>query len=280
MSYTLLEDYFGDIVGKALRGLGVSESDATAATGLTGLDLRRIASYDLIPDDATIRSLAALLGLDGDKLAGVARGWVPDGGNDPLDTDALAVDRAVLSAGMEVNAYVMKCKATGEGVIVDAGGQADKIFDLVARMQARITHIFLTHGHGDHVGAVAEVKRATGAPVHCSDADAGMLGHRSDVDVIVGDGWTGRVGQIDIDARSLPGHTAGGIGYNAGAAFFSGDALFAGSLGGARGRAYTGQIEAVRQKVLSLADDVRIFPGHGPMTTVAQEKRQNPYFKG
>ena len=91
-------------------------------------------------------------------------------------------------------------------------------------------------------------------------------------------GWQTQVGSLVVDAVSLPGHTPGGIGYAAEGVFFSGDALFAASMGGARGEAYDGQISAVRKNVLCRGGETRIFPGHGPITTVAQECEHNPFF--
>jgi len=273
-----LEDFFGDIVGKAIRGLGIDAADLCAKSGLSVADIGRITSYDLTPDDGTIRRVASALSLDGDKLVRVARGWVPDGGNDPFESETMLVQRVILSAGMEVNAYVLKCKVSGQGALIDAGGQPDRIRDLIEATGATISHILLTHGHGDHVGAVGKMKALTGAKVYCSEADSGMLGV-NEVDVHVADGWAVEIGSLQIKAFELPGHTAGGIGFLADeAAFFSGDALFAGSLGGARGAAYTGQIQRVREKVLSLGADTKIFPGHGPITTVGQEAANNPCF--
>ena len=278
MSYSTLEDFFGDIVGKAMRGRGLDAGRVGESVGLSAGDMGRITSYDLIPDDETIRRLAEALSLDGAKLVRVARGWVPEGGNDPFSTESLSVDRVVLSAGMEVNAYVLKCLQTGRGALVDAGGEPNKITALIQNVDVKITHILLTHGHGDHVGAVGAIKAATGASVYCSNADASMLG-QGQVDTLVHEGWATEVGSVSVRAQELPGHTAGGIGYLAnGLAYFSGDALFAGSLGGARGDAYTGQIDKVRKKVLSQSPDTRIFPGHGPITTVAQEIENNPCF--
>ena len=278
MSYTTLEDFFGDIVGKAMRGLGIEAGEAGVSAGLSVSDMGRITSYDLIPDDEVIRKLAAALLLDEDKLIKVARGWVPDGGNDAFKNDQFTVDRVILSAGMEVNAYVPRCRKTGKGALIDAGGQADRIVELIERVSAKITHILLTHGHGDHVGAVGQLKSKTGARVFCSATDASMLSGSGDVDAYVTNSWTDQVGSVTLSACELPGHTAGGIGYLAEGAFFSGDALFAGSLGGARGEAYQGQIACVREKVLSLDPATKIFPGHGPITSVGQEIQNNPCF--
>lgn len=280
MAYSTLEDFFGDIVGKARRGQGISESDLAQAAGFTAGEIGQIEAYELTPDDDRIRALAGALNLDGEKLVGIARGWVPAHANDPYETGELAVERLILDAGMEVNTYVLKCKASGEGAVVDAGGQAGRILELVDRMSVRVTHILLTHGHGDHVGALRDVAEGTGAKVYCCERDFSLLGgQKALVAERVDDGWETQVGALRIDAVSLPGHTPGGIGYGTNGAFFSGDALFAGSLGGARSlEAYTGQIEAVRKKVLVREGEVRIFPGHGPITTVAEEQSHNPFF--
>lgn len=279
MAYTTLEDFFGDIVGKARRGQDVSEASLTGAANLTSSQMGQIESYALTPEDDRIRALAEVLNLDGDKLVEVARGWVPERPNEPYEDDTTAVDRLILDAGMEVNCYILKCKRSGEGAVIDPGGQPGRILGLIDQMQVRITHILLTHGHGDHVGALQAVADHTGAPVYGCERDFGLMrGLQRLVAESVDEGWGTQVGQLEVEAVHLPGHTPGGIGYGTGGVFFSGDALFAGSLGGARGAAYTGQIEAVWTKVLSRDGAVRIFPGHGPLTTVAEERAHNPYF--
>ncbi len=279
MAYSTLEDFFGDIVGKARQGQGISEADLAQAAGLTPGEIGRIESYELTPDDGRIHALARALNLNGEKLAEVARGWVPVHANDSFENSTLAVARQILDVGMEVNCYVLKCKTTGDGAIIDAGGGARQILDLVERMEMRVSHILLTHGHGDHVGALGEVAEVTGGRVCCCERDFSLLGGLKQlVAETVDEGWETEVGALKIDAVSLPGHTSGGIGYGTEGIFFSGDALFAGSLGGARGSAYTGQIEAVRGKVLSRDENIWIFPGHGPITTVEEERAHNPFF--
>ena len=189
----------------------------------------------------------------------------------------MRVDRLILDAGMTVNCYVLTCKASGNGAVIDPGGQAQLILDAIADVQ--VTHILLTHGHGDHVGALEAIADATQAQVCGCERDFALMGGRSRlVTERVDEGWQTAVGELGIDTVSLPGHTGGGIGYYTAPVLFSGDALFAGSLGGARGDAYLGQIQAVRAKVLSLPEETTIFPGHGPITSVAQELAHNPYF--
>ena len=277
MSYRTLEDFFGDIVGKARRGQGISESELAQQVGLSVRQIGQIESYELTPDDQTVGRLADALHLDGEKLVEVARGWVPSQGNAAFEDENMRVDRLILDAGMTVNCYVLTCKASGNGAVIDPGGQAELILDAIADVQ--VTHILLTHGHGDHVGALEAIADATQARVCGCERDFALMGGRSRrVTERVDEGWQTAIGELGIDTVSLPGHTGGGIGYYTAPVFFSGDALFAGSLGGARGDAYRGQIQAVRAKVLSLPGETTIFPGHGPITSVAQELAHNPYF--
>ena len=279
MSYDTLEDFFGDIVGKARRGRGISEAALAQSVGLTAREIGQIESYALTPDDRVIGRLADALNLDGEKLVGVARGWMPQRGNEAFEDRGRRVERLILDAGMTVNGYLLKCMASGEGAVIDPGGQARVILDAVARADMQVTHILLTHGHGDHVGALDAVADATRAQVCGCQRDFGLMRSRSRwVTEQVDEGWQTRIGELDVTALSLPGHTAGGIGYYTAPVVFSGDALFAGSLGGAMGTAYFEQIRIVRDKVLSLPGETIVFPGHGPITSVAQELEHNPYF--
>ena len=128
MSYRTLEDFFGDIVGKARRGQGISESELARQVGLSVRQIGQIESYELTPDDQTVCRLADALQLDGEKLAEVARGWVPSQGNAAFEDENMRVDRLILDAGMTVNCYVLTCKASGNGAVIDPGGQAEGDF--------------------------------------------------------------------------------------------------------------------------------------------------------
>jgi hydroxyacylglutathione hydrolase len=279
LGYTTLEDFFGDIVGKARRGGGLSVEALSEKSGLSTGGIEKAESYELTPSEAQIGALAAVLNLDSGKLARIAAGWVPEGGNETFLSDEVTVTRLILDAGMDVNCYLMKCLKTGEAVLVDPGAQIDRILAHIAEEGASVSQILLTHGHGDHVGALGAAKAATGARVFCSERDYGLLGgNREAVDVPVEEGWSTTVGQLAVSAISLPGHTPGGTGFVFSGGLFSGDALFAGSLGGAQGAAYQGQISAVGEKVLSRQGSTRIFPGHGPLTSVENERSHNPFF--
>lgn len=279
MAYTTLEDFFGDIVGKARRGQNIDAETITQATGLNADQISKVESYTLIPEEPVIRSLAQVLNLNGEKLVSVANGWVPEKPNDDFENDTLGVKRLVLDAGMMVNCYLLVCKTTNQGAVIDPGGESQRILEFIDRMGIKVTHILLTHGHGDHVGALEAVASQTGASVYGCERDFALMGGRAkQVSDRIDEGAQIRVGNLEVSTFDLAGHTPGGIGYYTSPVFFSGDALFAGSLGGARGEAYLGQIQAVEKKVLSLPPNTCIFPGHGPITTVAEENAHNPYF--
>jgi len=280
VAYSTLEDFFGDIVGKARRGQGMSVADLARQAGLTPADIERVESYDLVPEDVRIRALADTLKLSADKLVSIARNWFPAHGNDSFEDTHLSVTRLEVRVGrMEANCYLLRCKQTGKGAIVDPGAEARRILDAVDQHQARVSHILVTHGHGDHTGALQEIRQATGASVCCGEGDIPLLGETGRlVDEKVTDDWGAHVGEIAVEAVGLPGHTPGGTGYGANGIFFSGDALFAGSLGGARGAGYRQQIEEIERVLLSRNSAVSIFPGHGPVTTVGEERTHNPFF--
>ena len=235
MSYRTLEDFFGDIVGKARRGQGISESDLAQQVGLSVRQIGQIESYDLTPDDQTVGRLADALHLDGEKLAEVACGWVPSQGNAAFEDENMRVDRLILDAGMTVNCYVLMCKASGNGAVIDPGGQAQLILDAIADVQ--VTHILLTHGHGDHVGALEAVADATQARVCGCERDFALMGGRSRrVTERVDEGWQTAIGELGIDTVSLPGHTGGGIGYYTAPVFFFGRRAICGFSGRGEGR--------------------------------------------
>ena len=279
MAYSTIEDFFGDIIGKARRGLGISEADLARSTGLTAERVSQIESYEWVPDEEGIRAVAESLNLHAGKLADIAREWMPEHPNELYEDARLVVERLIADEGFQSNCYVLKCKATGEGAIVDPGGQAGGIVDLVDRVGVRVTYILVTHGHGDHVGALGEVLTATNARVACGERYALQLGGKGHlITDQVRDGWEAEIGALKIDAVGLSGHTPGSTGYGTEGVFFPGDAMFAGSLGGAQGADYERQKEAVHGKVLSRDGSTRIFPGHGPITTVEEERAHNPFF--
>ena len=278
--YTQLEDEFGDVVGKARRGQEIAVAALAGRVGLTAGDIAKIEDYELIPAADAIERLAQVLGLHPGKLqASAAQAFFP---RDPAGRSIAGaqVEMMVLGSGFLMNGYIVGCAATGRAAIIDPGFDADKILQRLAASGLTVEQILLTHGHQDHISALAEIGRATNSPARIHSGDLTLTG--SLADRIAGDlaeGDVVSIGELRFEVRSTPGHTAGGISLVHEEIAFVGDALFAGSLGGTRSVGnYRMQRQAVAEKLLSLDANVALFPGHGPATTVGEERENNPFF--
>ena len=278
--YMQLEDEFGDVVGKARRGQEMSAAQVARLSGLSEEELNEIEGYRLIPHLEAVDRLADILGLARDKLrASAGKQFFPlfPGGR---PAGGAVVEMLVLGRDFLMNGYVVGCTETGQGTVIDPGFEAGKILKTVETLDLRIVSVLLTHGHGDHTGALSEVCQATGAPAFISRADVPMLGNlRTKIEGELEEGMIMTVGNLQFRVTPTGGHTPGGMTIVHDQFAFVGDALFAGSLGGTPSRAaYKGQCQAVRESVLALEDHVILYPGHGPATTVGEEKANNPFF--
>lgn len=193
------------------------------------------------------------------------------------------------------NCYIAYCENTKKAVIIDPGGDAARILAAVNREGLHVEAIINTHGHADHVMANIKVKEATGAPLWIHGADADMLSSGSrnlsaylgaaascgTPDRLLADGDLLTVGDFTLKVLHTPGHTPGGISLLADKAVFVGDALFAESIGRTDfpGGSYGQLIESIKTKLMTLDDDVKAYPGHGPATTIGWERRQNPFIQ-
>lgn len=278
--YDALEDEFGDIVSKARRGQELSVTKVATDSGCSAAELTRIERYELTPPKPQVRRLAAALGLDAEKLQRSAqRAFFPaDPGGRELK--GLQAEMLVLGSSFKVNGYVIGCRQTGAGAIVDPGADEESIMRAVEAAGLNIEQILLTHGHHDHASALAAVCDATGAPAFVNKADLELLG---DVEQVVAgsivEGEQIAVGRQLLTAHCIPGHTPGSVCLVHEEAAFVGDIMFAGSVGGThQQRAYHSQLDGVARHLLVLPDSVTLFPGHGPSTTVGEERRNNPFF--
>jgi glyoxylase-like metal-dependent hydrolase (beta-lactamase superfamily II) len=275
-----LEDEFGDIVSKARTGLGLSASELRRKTGLSVSDVEAIEAYRLVPDEPTIRRIASTLGLGPDQLVDIAgKRWIPKVHNEGTIPGG-TIRRFPVGSELIVNCCLLTCTATKEALIIDPGDNPERILRVVDEEGARPVLILLTHGHGDHVGALDTVKRQTGAKVFLHNGDRSLVGGLvALIDGEADEGMEFVCGRLRIGVRRTPGHTPGGVSYLAPRAAFVGDALFAGSTGRARGREnYQMLLDTVRRNILSLPEETLLIPGHGPVTTVGEEKRHNPFF--
>lgn len=201
----------------------------------------------------------------------------------------------LLVGQLDVNCYILACNDTKEAAIIDPGGHAAEILDAVKKLGLRPKYIICTHGHADHIGAVEQVKKATGAQVLIHQADAHMLTDAqknlsaflgenivlAPADRLLKEGDRVQVGKLELKIINVPGHTPGGICILVDDIVFSGDALFARSIGRSDfpGGNHNDLINGIKEKIFTLPPDTKVYPGHGPDTTVGDEIRHNPFFR-
>ena len=272
-----LEDEFGDIIGKARRGLGLSAADAAERVGVCVDDLEKMESYELIPDQAVINRIAALLGLQEARLGAIAREeWEPAAASFAASED-VAIERFLVEA-YNANVYLLVNANTKTALLIDAGGLGEEVARHVRQAGLRLLAILFTHGHGDHTEAAGVVQRETGAIVHAHAADERLArgAYDGEIQTLIGNETLEFEGFI-VRVASTPGHTAGSVTYGIGAAAFTGDTLFCGSMGRCS-LDYPSMLQSIRDNILTLPPATGLYPGHGPATTAREERDHNPFF--
>jgi glyoxylase-like metal-dependent hydrolase (beta-lactamase superfamily II) len=196
---------------------------------------------------------------------------------------------------IQANCFILGCERTKQAVVIDPGDEADKILLSLAESNLTVKYIINTHGHFDHVGANRRLKEATGADILIHAGDAPMLAHlpaaamafglrvedSPPADRTVADGETITFGDITLTVIHTPGHSPGGIALFTDKVAFVGDSLFYGSIGRTDfpGGEYNTLISSIKNRLFPLGDDVVIYTGHGPATTIGQERRINPFLQ-
>lgn len=178
----------------------------------------------------------------------------------------------------QANCYILGCNETNEGLVIDPGDEVFKIVREISKAGSKIRYILLTHGHFDHTGGARELRRITKAPVWIHELDKGGLDFAADGYVY--EGQEIPLGVFNLRVFHTPGHSPGGVCFYAPGAVFTGDTLFAGSVGRTDfpGGDHNRLIQGVKQKIFPLGDDKRVYPGHGPRSTIGTERRRNPFF--
>src|SRR5256885_1153671 len=267
-----LEDNVGDIIGKAQRGLGISDSEMAKKAGVNADAVRK--ARDGEADEATLRAIAPVLDLDPNALVDLAlRKWKPD----KVETfDGLA-QFSTSYDGMLVNAYLVWDPVAKHAAAFDTGADSAGMLKLATKENLSIKMILLTHAHPDHVADLPRLREETGAEVFAPEREPVPGAEK------IEEGKRFRLGKIDIEARLTWGHSPGGMTFVAiGLArpiAIVGDSLFAGSMGGGNG-SYKDALQNNLQEILTLPNPTIICPGHGPMTSVGEEKKHNPFFAG
>ena len=273
-----LEDTFGDVLRKAMRGNGIDGVQLARASGIDASAIARWLKDVGVADEGQARAVARALRLDPEKLADVALGrWYPP-----------AVDlpdvRHHPQAPHPSNGYVFFLDGGRRSALVDPAGIPQNLLRVLRDGDYHLQYILITHKHADHCDATADVAAAfPAAQIVMHQLDAHAIGPLAAKALAVTDGDDLPFGD-DVRLRMLhtPGHTDGSSCYLFKSTVFTGDTLFASSVGGAYGdvSTYADILNSVRSKIFTLPDDTVVMPGHGPPTTVVLEKAHNPFFPG
>ena len=271
-----LEDHLGDIIRKARLMTNVPAAAAAKAAGLAEAELAAGEDTGSFSKQPNFKSLAGVIGLSPVKLQNIGNGWFPA----KKDLTLWHQFRVLTTAGdgLTVNCYLAWDETSREAALFDTGFDAAPILDTVAKERLLLRDIFITHSHHDHVAALVDVRTALPqARVH-------GYSKKAPAEQRLKSGETFQVGRLKIGYRETPGHAADGVTYiindwpnNAPQVAVVGDTIFAGSMG--RGNdSWQVARQKVREHILSLPPDTLLCPGHGPLTTVAEEQANNPFF--
>jgi glyoxylase-like metal-dependent hydrolase (beta-lactamase superfamily II) len=264
-----LEDNYTDVVGKAQRGLRLSDTALAESAGITTAQLGHFKGGGF--DAEIVRRIAAPLNLGTEALIELGqKQWYPE----TVEVTGLAMFTTPYQ-DVTVNSYLVYDPGTRHAAVFDTGATAAGMVEFAQANQLKIESIFITHGHADHVADLRRLQAATSAEVYVGQKE-NFHGPRQ-----FAAGATFRVGNLKIGTRQTSGHAPGGITYvvtGLGRVLaIVGDALFAASMGGGS-VSYEEALRTNRKEIFSLPDGVIICPGHGPMTTVGEQKKHNPFF--
>ncbi len=271
-----LEDNAGDVIRKARMMVKVEPSAAAHAAKLTEAEYAALEDSGQSAKKPDFAALGHLLELNGKKLEGIFNGWLPS--KRDLSTWREFRQISTEGNGMIVHAYLVWDEVTREAALFDTGWTAAPAFELIEENQLQLKHLFITHTHPDHIAGLETVRtKFPKAHLH-TDAKSAPPQHKNRRNDFI------MLGSLRITNRDTPGHAEDGVTYIVGtwpddapAVAIVGDAIFAGSMGGAPQHGALAK-QKVRDQILSLPQDTLICPGHGPLTTVAEEKANNPFY--
>ncbi len=191
-----------------------------------------------------------------------------------FDEKEFLIERLALGP-YETNCYTVVCKKTQHSLVVDAPADADSIINVLQSTAPQ--YILLTHNHFDHTGALASLRTSLKVPLAAHTADSSML--KPPPEISLKDGDTVSLGQYNIEVLHTPGHTPGSLCFKIGKHLIAGDTIFPGGPGKTHSpESFKEIIKSITDKILTLADDIAIYPGHGDSTTVKKSKEEYAIF--
>ena len=198
---------------------------------------------------------------------------------------------------LQCNCSVIGDEASREAIVIDPGDQVDDVLNLIQKHGLIVKQIVVTHAHIDHVGGAMKLRAATGAPILLNQNDQALLKMldlqaawigvaapgKVEIDQSLGQADTVKAGSLAASVLHTPGHTEGSIClyFAPEKKLIAGDTLFAGSIGRTDlpGGSFDKIMRSIHEKVLALPDETIVVPGHGPLTTIGEERETNPFLK-
>ena len=265
-----LEDFYEDILGKSMRGLGLDPKSLQEQSGLSQSAIEQALQGHYEED--TANTLAPILGLHPKALREAGKkSWKPA----PISLAGLAQCNTPFG-DMRVNAYVLWDVESKEAILFDTGAEATPLLAILQQHQLKPRYLLITHAHADHVAALDEVRKAFPQITVVAPPQSGIDAAES-----CPEGWRFQIGSLHGEALHTPGHSADGTTFVVQGlehpVAVVGDAVFAGSMGGAP-NAWKSALAVNREKIFTLPPETILCPGHGPMTTVAEESQHNPFY--
>ena len=280
-----LEDDFCDMIKKARQGQGRSMTDIARSAQVPQQALKELEQGKRNPTEDEARNLSRALGLRVQPMIDIAiEGWVPRACPQWVEQEETVITILGNIGGYAVKGYLVFDTETREAVLIDTGYNAPEVLARLTERNLNLIAICLTHGHTDHAGGIKDLLAKFPVPVYVGIDDIDLLPWTPPQTLLkVGqDKQILPIGCLKLNFLATPGHTPGGFCYRLDhdkhPFCFVGDTLFAGSVGRSNPFSlYPSHLTSVRDIVLALPDRMVLFPGHGPSTTVQEERAHNPF---
>ena len=265
-----LEDFCEDIIGKAMRGMSITPPQLSTLSGVGEEHIKALLEGTF--NEEAARAIAPHLALSANALVSFGKSiWRPD----PVNIEGLKIFNTPWR-NMRVNAFVLWDPNSRQAAAFDTGADSREMIDFLEKKGLTLEAVYLTHTHGDHIADLDRLLDAfSQPPVYVSEHEP-LQGT-----IAISAGHSAKIGGLTLETRLTHGHSKGGHTYVvnglARPVAIVGDALFAGSMGGGM-VSYSNALETNRQQIFTLANDTIVCPGHGPMSSVGEEKQHNPFY--